>query len=264
MSRSLEPREGRRLYGQDPGTYALGRPDYPERVYERLASRCGLAEATRVIEVGPGTGLVTRRLLGAGAHVTGIEPNAAMSAYLGRTIADAALDVIVEAFEDVDVSPDSFDLAVAATSFHWVSQTDGMRQFRRLLRRGGWAAIWWMLCDDPEAPDDLTSLVEDRCGGFPGAPTSAGDPPFQLDTAARSAELADAGFLAVESEVIRSAVVLDAASARALYASMAIVLRLPPEEQADVLNAVEATVDDRFGGRLERQMVTAMYTARNR
>lgn len=215
-----------------------------------------------MIEVGPGTGLVTRRLLGAGAYVTGIEPNAAMSAYLDRTIADNALDVIGDAFEDVDLSPDSFDLAVAATSFHWVAQPAGMRQLRRLLRRGGWAAIWWMLFDDPEAPDDLTRMVEDRWG-FPGAPTSAGDPPFQLDTAARSAELSDAGFLDVESEVIRSAVVLDTASARAPYASMAIVLRLPPEEQADVLNAVEATVDDRFGGRLEPQMVTAMYTARS-
>ena len=122
MSRSLEPTEGRQLYGQDPVAYALGRPDYPERAYELLASRCGLAGATRVIEVGPGTGLVTRRLLGAGAHVTGIEPNTAMSAYLGRTIADPRLDVIVDAFEDVDLSPDSFDLAVAATSFHWVSQ----------------------------------------------------------------------------------------------------------------------------------------------
>jgi SAM-dependent methyltransferase len=259
MSRSLEPTEGRQLYGQDPVAYALGRPDYPERAYELLASRCGLAGATRVIEVGPGTGLVTRRLLGAGAHVTGIEPNAAMSAYLGRTITDPRLDVIVDAFEDVDLSPDSFDLAVAATSFHWVSQPAGMRQLRRLLRPGGWAAIWWMLFDDPAAPDDLTSLVEDRLG----APTSVGDPPFQLDTAARSAELSDAGFLDVETEVIRSVVVLDAASARALYASMAIVLRLPPEQQADVLNMVEANVHDRFGGRLERHMVTAMYTARN-
>jgi SAM-dependent methyltransferase len=149
MSRSLEPTEGRQLYGQNPVTYALGRPDYPERAYELLASRCGLAGATRVIEVGPGTGLVTRRLLGAGAHVTGIEPNTAMSAYLSRTIADPQLDVLVDAFEDVDLSPDSFDLAVAATSFHWVSQPAGMRQLRRLLCPGGWVAIWWMLFDDP-------------------------------------------------------------------------------------------------------------------
>ena len=76
--------EGRRLYGADPEGYAEGRPGYPERVYDLLAES-GLRRGGRVVEIGPGTGLVTRRLLAAGAQVTAVEASPAMAGYLRRT-----------------------------------------------------------------------------------------------------------------------------------------------------------------------------------
>ena len=55
--------EGRRLFGLDPAGYRAGRPDYPGAIYETLVQRCGLGPTARVLEIGPGTGLVTRHLL---------------------------------------------------------------------------------------------------------------------------------------------------------------------------------------------------------
>ncbi len=78
----LQRDEGRRLFGLDPIGYRAGRPDYPEAVYETLIQRCGLGPATQALEIGPGTGLVTQRLLGAGAHVTAIGPDPSMATYL--------------------------------------------------------------------------------------------------------------------------------------------------------------------------------------
>ena len=259
----LDRAEGRRLYGTDPTTYALGRPGYPERVYELLGSRCGLDHGSRVVEIGPGTGAVTDHLIARGAHVTAIEPNPALAAHLRRTFASSNLETVEEGFEDADLPLHAYDLAVAATSFHWVEQPAGMRQLRRVLRPGGWLAIWWMLFDDPENPDDLTRVVEARLGPSPGAVPSTGGAPFQLDTVTRTAELIAAGFLDATADIIHTSHNLDAPAARALYASMAIVLRLPVDEQQDVLNMVEAVVRDQFGGRLQRRMVTALYTARN-
>ena len=95
--------EGRRLFGLDPAGYRAGRPDYPEAVYETLVKRCGLGPTTRVLEIGPGTGLVTRHLLRQGAHVTAVEPDPSMSSYLFETAASAYLDVVISSFEEADV-----------------------------------------------------------------------------------------------------------------------------------------------------------------
>jgi len=115
-----DPSEGRELYGRDPGAYDLGRPQYPERVWQVLESRCGLRAHSRVVEIGPGTGLVTRRLLATGAEVTAVEPNASMVAYLEEQLGGPSLAVVHAPFEDVRVGEGVFYLAVAATSFHWV------------------------------------------------------------------------------------------------------------------------------------------------
>src|SRR5436309_2048803 len=55
--------DARQVYGSDPEDYDAARPDYPDRVYQLLESRCGIAPGTEVLEIGPGTGRVTRRLL---------------------------------------------------------------------------------------------------------------------------------------------------------------------------------------------------------
>jgi SAM-dependent methyltransferase len=114
--------EGRRLFGLDPAGYRAGRPDYPEAVYETLVQRCGLGPTARVLEIGPGTGLVTQHLLRQGAHVTAVEPDRSMAPYLCDPASSANLDVVIASFEETDIPLDNFDLAVAATSFHWVDQ----------------------------------------------------------------------------------------------------------------------------------------------
>jgi hypothetical protein len=58
--------EGRRLFGNDPLAYANARPDYPEKVYQRLRTRCELGPGISVFEIGAGTGLATQRLLALG------------------------------------------------------------------------------------------------------------------------------------------------------------------------------------------------------
>ena len=79
-------REARTIYGSDAEGYDTGRPDYPSEVYEILASRCGLRAGASVVEIGPGTGLVTRRLVAAGARVVAVEPDQNMAAHLAAAV----------------------------------------------------------------------------------------------------------------------------------------------------------------------------------
>ncbi len=258
-----DPSEGRDLYGQDAAAYDIGRPEYPERVWEILESRCRLGRGSRVLEIGPGTGLVTRRLLAMGAQVTAVEPNASMVAYLRESLGDKNVDVVASPFEDAQLGDHEFDLAVAATSFHWVDRNIGTEKLRRVVRPGGWVAIWWMLFEDPIHSDEFAEAVETVLGGSPGCILEPGRRPFQIDEVARRSELSEARFVDVKSELVPTEREMDAAQLRALYATMAVVLRRPPPEQTRVLDAIEALVRHDFDGRVQRRFLTALYTARN-
>lgn len=259
----LETHQGRHLFGQDPESYDAGRPDYPDRVYEILTKDCGLGPGARVVEIGPATGLVTARLLAAKAAVTAVEPSAPLAGFLRDAHRSRSLEVITAPFEEAELPDSAFDLAVAATSFHWVDPAMGTAKLRRIVKPGGYVALWWMMFEDPARPHEFDAAAEEILGMSPGTVMDPGGQPFQLDVDAHRDYLTAAGFTEFAGEVIRSEMRMDAARLRTLYASMALVLSQSPEERSRLLDAVENLVRERFGGEVVRPFVTGFYRARN-
>lgn len=252
----------RRVYGADAAGYDAGRPGYPEEVYEVLTDQCGLRRGALVLEIGPGTGRVTRRVLARGARVVAVEPDAAMAAYLARAVAGAGVDIVVETFEAARLEDDRFDLAVAATSFHWVDQAIGVPKLGRIVRPAGWAALWWTIFDDPDRQDPFREAARGLLGDQDpsGQRRRSG---FQLDAAARCGDLKRlGGFVDVAGRLIRWTAQLTSGELRALYASLIEIRQRPHAEQQQVLDALEAIADAEFGGVVHRPFVTALYTGR--
>jgi SAM-dependent methyltransferase len=233
-------------------------------VYEILVGRCGLGPTTRALEIGPGTGQVTQRLLRNGAHVVAVEPDPSMASYLFETSASANLDVVISSFEDAAVAPASFDLAVAATSFHWVDQEVGLTKLGRAMRPGGWIALWWTLFRDPAQPDEFSQALDHILGPVTrGAFDETGRPPFQLDEPHRRRDMTRwAGLDDVTSQVIPWTCEMTPVQARALYASMATVIRLPPDDQRRILDGIERLATEMSEGIVRRRFVSALYTGR--
>lgn len=215
----------------------------PAELYDALPLRAGAG----VLEIGAGSGLVR------GAAVTCVEPDPGMAAHLRRTLPDA--QVVESAFEDADLPHDRFDLAVAGTSFHWVDPRRGLPAVHRTLRPGGTVALWWMLFDRPTEPDAFTRTAARVFRHPPRAPDQADGPAWRD-------RLAAAGFVDVEDARLSSTVVMDAAGVRALYATLAVVSSRPVAERVGLLDAVETAVRDEFGGRVERELTTYLYTGR--
>jgi hypothetical protein len=61
MPEFISTREGRRLFGLNPESYANVRPEYPDAIYEALHAHHTLAPNTATLEIGTGSGLATRR-----------------------------------------------------------------------------------------------------------------------------------------------------------------------------------------------------------
>jgi SAM-dependent methyltransferase len=253
--------EARSAYGLDVAGYAAGRPEYPERVYEVLEKRCALQPGSVVLECGPGTGQVTRRLAEVGARVTAIEPDPAMAAYLRQALRGKEVDVVGASFEDVLVEDGSFNLVVAATSWHWVDQTVGLPKLGRIVQAGGWVALWWTIFADPERPDPFHDATYALLGEDRDRPIRTSQ--FQLDQHGRRSDLVDlGGFVNVESECISWTAHLNPSAVRALYASFINVRRLPDADRQRVLDSLEEIASVQFGGVVERPFVTVLYTGR--
>ena len=117
--------------------YDAGRPTYPSSLYEALPPLSG----RRVLELGAGTGLGTAGLLGAGADVVASDLGPRM---LGRLHArHPGTSAVVARAEALPFAGAVFDGVCGAQMWHWVDVAAAAAQVQRVLRPGGWLALWW-------------------------------------------------------------------------------------------------------------------------
>jgi SAM-dependent methyltransferase len=264
MRPRLERSVGREFFGSAPATYDAVRPGHPDGVYDVLRDRCGLRPGSKVLEMGPGTGHATRRLLDLGASpLVALEPDPALADYVRAAFGDR-VEVRVTTLEDAELEPGGYDLAAAASAFHWVEEDVGLAKLHDALRPGGWIAVWWTSYGDEQKPDPfsraLDPLFEDLPHGFSGP--SGGRPPFARDSERRLAALAAAGFEEGAHSEIRWSREWDTQGIRGLYSTFSPISVLEPERRNEFLDTVARLAEDDFGGRVEKVLVTALYTAR--
>jgi SAM-dependent methyltransferase len=129
-------------FDQEARLYHSIRPSYPEAVFDDLVRSTNLPAKAQIVEIGPGTGQATQSLAERGYRVTAIE--------IGTTLAEIArrqlqqfphVTIINDAFEHVDLSGQSFDLVLAATSFHWIKPGVQFLKPHQLLKSNGHLAI---------------------------------------------------------------------------------------------------------------------------
>lgn len=261
---TLDRREGRRVFGLDTATYDTARPGRADGVYAVLRERCGLQAGTRVVEVGPGTGQVTRRLLEIGAEVVAVEPDPRLAAFMRERLGDR-IALLEHTLEDAELAKRAFDLAVAASSFHWVDESAGLAALRGALRPGGWIAIWWTSFGDETRSDPFLDAVQPLFEDVPHSPSAGleGRPSFARDAENRLAALGAAGFDRPRHDDFRWSHVWDSAGIRGLYSTFSPIIALEPDRRAWLLDAVERIAREDFGNRVEKPLVTSLYTARS-
>ena len=256
---------GRHFFGADPGTYDAARPGHAAEVYDILRERCGLRSGSRVLEIGPGTGQATRRLLELGAHpLVAIEPDPELARYVRAALGDR-VEVRLTALEDAELEPAAFDFVAAASSFHWVEEDVGLAKLRDTLRPGGWIALWWTLFGDETRPDPFRTAVDPLFVDIPHGPSGPrqeGGPSHGRDSAMRFAALGRAGFEDLGHDEMRWVREWDTEGIRGLYSTFSPIIALEPERRQEFLDSVARVAELEFGGVVEKPLVTSLYTAR--
>lgn len=264
-AREIARSEGRCLFGDDPAAYERGRPEYPAALYDVLRERCGLGPRSRVFEIGAGTGIATRRLLALEpAQLSAVEPDPRLARHLRDTLDSSALRVVESAFDEAPLPAGTFDLGVAAMSFHWLEPREALAKVRDVLAPGGWWAMWWTVYGRDPGDDAFTQASRPLFASLLSGPSHPGRdrPPFALDEAARLEDLAASGF--EEARVERWSWQEEFSTGRLvdLYSTFSPVHALPEPQRRDFLQRLARLADEQFGGRLARPLQAILYTAR--
>jgi len=116
-------------------SYERRRPTYPAALVEWLVDRLGLRTGTTVVDLGAGTGKLTRDLVPTGAHVIAVEPLPEMRAQLEAAVPGA--EVLAGSAEELLLRDESVDAVVAASAFHWFDTERALEEIHRVLVPGG-------------------------------------------------------------------------------------------------------------------------------
>ena len=117
--------------------YERTRPSYPPEVLDLLP----LDQDVSVLDLGAGTGKLTRVLAARYRGVMAVEPLANMRAMLERVV--PGVTVLPGSAERIPLDDASVDAVFAAQAFHWFDKPVALPEIARVLRPGGVFAIVW-------------------------------------------------------------------------------------------------------------------------
>jgi ubiquinone/menaquinone biosynthesis C-methylase UbiE len=100
-----------------------------------LVDRLGLRAGVTVVDVGAGTGKLTRDLVPTGARVVAVEPLPEMRDQLAAAV--PGVELLAGSAEALPLPGGSVDAVVAASAFHWFDTERALVEIHRVLKAGG-------------------------------------------------------------------------------------------------------------------------------
>jgi SAM-dependent methyltransferase len=137
--------------------YARHRPTYPAAIVDAILD--GFPPPARVLDVGCGTGILTRLLAARGARVVGLDPSNDMLATARATPGEGKPDYRLGTGEVTGQPDASRDVITCAQAFHWLDAPKALREFARVLLQGGRLALVWNVREQVTEFDRLYDAV---------------------------------------------------------------------------------------------------------
>src|SRR5690349_5940224 len=109
------------VFDEVAAEYDGHRPAYPGELVDQACRAAGIGSGDHVLEVGCGSGQLTRSLAARGLHVTALEPGENLVALARRSLADAGgVEFVTARFEDAVLPRGQFQAVFSASAFHWI------------------------------------------------------------------------------------------------------------------------------------------------
>ncbi|HEX3802231.1 MAG TPA: methyltransferase domain-containing protein [Solirubrobacteraceae bacterium] len=153
-------------FGAAASIYERARPTYPEAAVNWLLP----AAARKVVDLGAGTGKLTRMIAARGVDVTAVDPSAGMLEQLRQAV--PGVPALQGTAEQLPLDDNSVDAVLVAQAWHWVDLPRASVEVARVLKPGGMLGLIWNHRD--ERVDWVRELGEIASGN--GADHNSMDP----------------------------------------------------------------------------------------
>jgi SAM-dependent methyltransferase len=239
-----------------PDDYERGRPGWPPRALEHAELPAGAT----VLEVGAGTGKLTRLLIRRFERVFAVEPAEEMRRLLVANCPEA--EVVAGSAEEIALADACVDAVFAAEAFHKFDDALAVAEFARVLRPRGTLVLMWNVPAGPTKPS--IAAAEELLSARGPARGEVGYDPLDLcSTRFESGEWRRA-FAESPFEELRDARVLhtqtvDPDGLVAFFASMGWIGDLPDAERLPLLDEVRSLL---AADEYRRPWKTRVYWAR--
>jgi SAM-dependent methyltransferase len=124
-------------FGGVADAYERGRPTYPAEAVRWMLGE----EPLTVLELGAGTGKLTRVMADLGHDVHATDPDAAMLQILEQEV--PGVPTARAGAEEIPLGNGSVDAVIAAQAFHWFDLDKALPEIARVLRPGGRLCLVW-------------------------------------------------------------------------------------------------------------------------
>ena len=227
-----------RSFGAVAETYERARPLYAEDALTWIGGRLPLHGD--VLDLGAGTGKLTRQLAARAASVVAVEPDDAMRAVLARVV--PAATALAGSAEAIPLADGAVDVVAVGQAFHWFDLEPALAEMHRVLRPGGGIALLWNELQWREL-DEIVRPLRPRVADE--------DASARLRATSLFQEFAERSF--AHRDRVDADIVVERVS------SISAVISAEPDVRADALARVRALVGD---GAVDYPMRTLVVAAR--
>jgi SAM-dependent methyltransferase len=233
------------------GEYERSRPDYPEEAVDRLIQELEISRAATVLDLGAGTGKLTRMLEPTGARLVALDPVEAMRRLLTEVV--PGVPVVGGKAEAMPFRDGAFDGVVAGQAFHWFHGEAALEEAHRVLKPSGRLGLLWNIRDESEPWVARLTEIIDRY--------EYGAAPRERTGEWRRAFSASSLFGTLNRLRFRHQQALDREGLVQRVASMSFIAILPDERRAEVLDEVRGLAEEHAdrSGQLTMPYHTELY-----
>ncbi|MGH9034962.1 MAG: class I SAM-dependent methyltransferase [Acidimicrobiia bacterium] len=153
-------------YQASADTYEQARPGYSEEAVAYLVDGLHLSPGDTVVDLGAGTGKLTRGLLDRGAHAVAVEPVEAMRGIFASVL--PGVPVVGATAEALPLRRGSIAAVSVGQAFHWFDASTALTAIHRVLHPGGRLGLVWNVRDESvDWVAALTRLIDSHVGAGP-------------------------------------------------------------------------------------------------
>src|SRR6476661_8318408 len=165
-----------RVFDEVAAEYDRRRPTYPDELVDQACQVAGIGSGDHVLEIGCGSGQLTRALVARGLHVTALEPGKSLMALARQNLEGAGEVEFVNAqFEDALLPRDQFQAVFSASAFHWIDPKVSWQKAADVLVGGGTLAlVQYFGLEEPRSKEDqdaalaaMAKVAPDIAAGWP-------------------------------------------------------------------------------------------------